>query len=195
MSAAMLRIGASKAKCQSSGLGLIVLATCLSMGHARTAYTCKVYNSVGCTAPPADSFTFTRQGSDEGATQCYEISSHPWDAKSAKFLCDLPMELFGSADCSGEKWYSIDLGYGFYREKACATSIAHSIAAVAALLLNPWARHAACSCPGIKHVICFVQLFVPLPLPSLLFSSLLLLLLLLLLPCSSPSSSWSSFFF
>ncbi|CAE8619550.1 unnamed protein product [Polarella glacialis] len=134
MSAAMLRIGASKAKCQSSGLGLIILATCLSMGHARTAYTCKIYNNDGCTAPTGG-FTFTRQGSDEGATQCYDMGSNPNGAKSAKFLCDLPMEVFNSADCSGTKSDSIDLGYGFYREKACATSIAHSIAAVAAVVV------------------------------------------------------------
>ncbi|CAE8620379.1 unnamed protein product [Polarella glacialis] len=134
MSAAMLRIGASKAKCQSSGLGLIILATCLSMGHARTAYTCKVYSDDGCTAPKGTSFTFTRRGSDEGATQCYDMGSNPYRAKSAKFLCDLTLEVFGSTDCSGTS-LSIDLGYGFYREKACATSIAHSIAAVAAVVV------------------------------------------------------------
>ncbi|CAE8588056.1 unnamed protein product [Polarella glacialis] len=89
MSAAMLRIGASKAKCQSSGLGLIILATCLSMGHARTAYTCKVYSDDGCTV------LLSRDGAP------MKMGSNPYGAKSAKFLCDLTLEVFGSTDCSG----------------------------------------------------------------------------------------------
>ncbi|CAE8608486.1 unnamed protein product, partial [Polarella glacialis] len=77
-------------------------------------------------------FTFTRQ---EGATQCYDASSNGYGVVTAKFLCDLTMEGFSSADCSGTKFATVDLGYGFYRKKACATSIAHSIAAVAAVVV------------------------------------------------------------
>jgi hypothetical protein len=63
------------------------------------------------------------------------MSSNEYELSSAKFLCDLTLEGFSSTDCSGTESGIVYLGYGFYREKACATSIAHSIAAVAAVVV------------------------------------------------------------